>query len=76
MTATPPGLVAQLRALRLARGLPLKVVAHNLGVSPWWLCRLEHADGYNLRQIERWAAALDADVAITAKPRAPKRRTG
>ena len=66
--ATSP-LVAQLRALRLERGLPLKVVAHELGVSLWWLCRLEHDSRYGLRQVERWAAVLGCDVAIT--PRQP-----
>jgi transcriptional regulator with XRE-family HTH domain len=70
--APPPGLVAQLRALRLERGLPLKVVAHELGVSLWWLCRLEHDSRYGLRQVERWAAVLGCDVAITPKREPPK----
>jgi transcriptional regulator with XRE-family HTH domain len=73
--ATSP-LVAQLRALRLERGLPLKVVAHNLGVGIWWLCQLEHGRGQAAARLERWAAALDADVAISPKHDTPKRRAG
>ena len=60
------GIVAQLRALRLERGLPLKCIAHDLGISRWWLCRLEHDRKGTFEQIERWAAALGAEVVIVA----------
>jgi transcriptional regulator with XRE-family HTH domain len=68
-SATATGIVAQLRARRLAQGLPLKVVAHRLGVSLAWLCRLEHERSRAAEQIERWAASLGADVAITTPSR-------
>jgi len=79
--ALPPdtGLIAQLRALRLERGLPLKVVAHELGVSLWWLCQLEHGHGRATAKLERWARALGAEVVVaiptnTAHPKPPRRR--
>ena len=72
-------ITAQLRAIRLEQGLPLKVVAARLGISLWHLSRLEHERRRTVEQLERWADALGADVtvavvAIPAKAK-PRKRT-
>jgi transcriptional regulator with XRE-family HTH domain len=62
------GIVAQLRALRIEQGLPLKVVAHKVGVSLEWLCNLEHGTNRarSAEFVERWARSLGAEVVVVA----------
>jgi transcriptional regulator with XRE-family HTH domain len=70
------GIAAQLRAIRIEQGLPLKVVAARLGISLWHLSRLEHERRRTVEQLERWADALGADVvvAVVAIPAKGKTR--
>jgi hypothetical protein len=69
-------IVAQLRALREAQSLPLKTVAHDLGVTLEWLCKLEHGTDRSAAAelLERWADSLGAVVVIATKPGHRKRR--
>jgi transcriptional regulator with XRE-family HTH domain len=68
-----PGIPAQLRALRQQQGMPLKVIAGRLGISPSQLCQLEHGRSRIAEQLQRWANALGADVVLDTKASHRKR---
>lgn len=82
MTAAQPGkqsagmgIIGQLRAQRLARGIPLKTVAYDLGVTEWWLCRIEHGYG-KVRPLvlERWCDMLGVSWGIAQEIATPPQR--
>jgi hypothetical protein len=70
------GIISQLRARRLALGLPLKILAYDLGVSEWWLCRLENGHGKVKPVIlERWCGLLGMGWGIAKDAPESLRRT-
>jgi hypothetical protein len=60
-------IIAQLRARRIEQRMPLKTLAYDLGVTEWWLCRIEHGRGkVRPAQLERWARLLGASLALAS----------
>ena len=57
------GIIDQLRAQRRARGIRLKTLAYDLGVTEWWLCEMEHGRGkVRPLTLERWCAMLGINL--------------
>ena len=65
-------ITAQLRARRIAQGLPLKTLAHDLGYTMGWLWQMEHGQGRPSPLIlAAWARRLGCEWVLTETVKRP-----